>query len=97
MLEPYKGQIFRPSESGRFFLDGFNKSISTVVIMDRNDMSSLCTEKWREIIADESVLIESKYQDLFPEVLQSPIVFISNSPPPNSEYQNSKVNNNLFE
>ena len=78
MLEPYKGQIFRPSESGRFFLDGFNKSISTVVIMDRNDMSSLCTEKWRELVAEDLFLIEHKYQDSFPEILQSPIIFISN-------------------
>lgn len=91
-LEPYKKQIFYPSEIGRFFLEGFNKSLSTVIVMEQADMNFFCTQKWKELVSEELVLIESKYEDTYPEVLHSPIIFISNCPPQNSEYLNTKIN-----
>ena len=91
-LEPYRNQIFCPKETGRYFLEGFNQTLSTMIIIDRTDMANFCTEKWRELVAEDLFLIEHKYQDSFPEILQSPIIFISNFPPPNSDYQNPKIN-----
>ena len=60
--------------------------------MEQTDMNFFCTQKWKELVSEELVLIESKYEDTYPEILQSPVLFISNCPPHNSEYLNSKIN-----
>ena len=62
------------------------------MIIDRVDLDSFCSEKWKELAKDEIVLVESKYEESYPEILVSPIIIISQDRPPNTMYQNTKIN-----
>lgn len=88
-------QVFVPKSSGLYFLQGYNNSINTVVIVNEYALARFCSKKWIEIMMGNYITIQSKYEDKISELLQSPIIFISNFEPSVTLLLNLKLNNIL--
>ena len=78
LTESYKGQVFIAKSAGRYYLEGINKSLSTIVLVDNFSIQNYCALKWNEVVGDGPILIESKYKSELKK-LKIPIIFISNS------------------
>ena len=92
MTEPYVQQVFSVSSHGRYFLQGFNKSLYSLVVISEFNLSKFCCKKWKEILTLDSILIESKYENsLNSEFLDSPIIIISKFEPPISLILKNKL------
>lgn len=78
MTDTYREQVFVAKRSGRYYLDGMNTSLFTLVLVDNFSVENYCALKWKEVVGDGPILIESKYKSELKK-LKIPIIFISNS------------------